>query len=83
MTSVMPFTGRSGDLPIGNFNAQGYRTKSWTTKAGTFHGGGGPTALGLGALMQTKGLVEALVLTVVLDAGVIGPATFPRRWCWC
>jgi hypothetical protein len=33
--------------------------------------------------MQTKGLVEVLVLTVVLDVGVIGPATFPRRWCWC
>jgi hypothetical protein len=26
--------------------------------------------------MQTKGLVEVLVLTVVLDVGVIGPATF-------
>ena len=39
-------------------------------------GEGWPTALGLGALMQTKGLMEVVVLTVVLDAGLIGPATF-------
>jgi Kef-type K+ transport system membrane component KefB len=35
-----------------------------------------PTALGLGALMQTKGLMEVLVLTVMLDAGLIAPVTF-------
>jgi Kef-type K+ transport system membrane component KefB len=39
-------------------------------------GEGWPTALGLGALMQTKGLMEVVVLTVVLDGGLIGPATF-------
>jgi len=28
-----------------------------------------PTALGLGALLQTKGLMEVIVLTILLDAG--------------
>ncbi len=35
-----------------------------------------PAALALGALMQTKGLMEVVVLTVLLDAGIIGPAAF-------
>jgi Kef-type K+ transport system membrane component KefB len=35
-----------------------------------------PTALALGALMQTKGLIEVVVLTILLDAGVIGPPAF-------
>ena len=39
-------------------------------------GEGWPTALGLGALMQTKGLMEVLVLTVMLDAGLIAAGHF-------
>ena len=39
-------------------------------------GEGWPTALVLGALMQTKGLMEVVVLTVLLDAGLIGPGIF-------
>jgi Kef-type K+ transport system membrane component KefB len=35
-----------------------------------------PTALGLGALLQTKGLMEVVVLTVLLDAGLIAPPAF-------
>jgi Kef-type K+ transport system membrane component KefB len=35
-----------------------------------------PAALALGALMQTKGLMEVVVLTILLDAGIIGPAAF-------
>lgn len=35
-----------------------------------------PTALGLGALMQTKGLMEVVVLTVLLEAGLVAPVTF-------
>jgi hypothetical protein len=30
----------------------------------------------LGALMQTKGLMEVVVLTVLLEAGLIAPVTF-------
>ena len=30
----------------------------------------------LGALVQTKGLMEVVVLAVLLDAGLIGPAAF-------
>jgi Kef-type K+ transport system membrane component KefB len=33
-------------------------------------------ALALGALMQTKGLMEVVVLTILLDASVVSPATF-------
>jgi len=35
-----------------------------------------PTALGLGALLQTKGLMEVIVLTILLDAGVLSPNVF-------
>jgi Kef-type K+ transport system membrane component KefB len=33
-------------------------------------------ALALGALVQAKGLMEVVVLTVLLDAGLIGPTVF-------
>jgi Kef-type K+ transport system membrane component KefB len=33
-------------------------------------------ALALGALMQTKGLMEVVVLTILLDAAIVSPATF-------
>jgi Kef-type K+ transport system membrane component KefB len=33
-------------------------------------------AMALGALMQTKGLMEIVVLTILKDAGVIGAAAF-------
>jgi len=35
-----------------------------------------PEALALGALMQTKGLMEVVVLAVLLDAGLIGAPVF-------
>jgi len=35
-----------------------------------------PFSLGLGALLQTKGLMEVVVLTVLSDAGVISPRVF-------
>jgi Kef-type K+ transport system membrane component KefB len=35
-----------------------------------------PIALGLGALLQTKGLMEVIVLTILLDAGVISDTVF-------
>jgi Kef-type K+ transport system membrane component KefB len=35
-----------------------------------------PLALGLGALLQTKGLMELIVLTVLLDAGIISANVF-------
>ncbi len=35
-----------------------------------------PNGLALGCLMQTKGLMEVLVLAVMADAGLIGPAVF-------
>jgi len=35
-----------------------------------------PTALGLGALLQTKGLMEVIVLTILLDAGIISANVF-------
>ena len=34
------------------------------------------TALGLGALLQTKGLMEVIVLTILLDAGIISANVF-------
>jgi Kef-type K+ transport system membrane component KefB len=33
-------------------------------------------ALGLGALLQTKGLMEVVVLTILLDVGIISPNVF-------
>ena len=43
-----------------------------------------PPALGLCALIQTRGLMEVLALPVVLDAGLIAPATFSALvpWLW-
>jgi Kef-type K+ transport system membrane component KefB len=35
-----------------------------------------PHALGLGALLQTKGLMEVIVLTTLLDAGIISGSVF-------
>jgi Kef-type K+ transport system membrane component KefB len=35
-----------------------------------------PTALGLGALVQTKGLMELIVLTILLDRGIIATNMF-------
>jgi Kef-type K+ transport system membrane component KefB len=35
-----------------------------------------PFALGLGALLQTKGLMEVIVLTVLLDIGIISSGVF-------
>jgi Kef-type K+ transport system membrane component KefB len=35
-----------------------------------------PFALGLGALLQTKGLMEVIVLTVLLDSGIISSGVF-------
>jgi Kef-type K+ transport system membrane component KefB len=35
-----------------------------------------PNALGLGALLQTKGLMEVIVLTILLDAGIISVNVF-------
>ena len=35
-----------------------------------------PFALGLGALLQTKGLMEVIVLTVLLDSGIISANVF-------
>lgn len=35
-----------------------------------------PIALGLGALLQTKGLMEVIVLTILLDAGIISANVF-------
>ena len=35
-----------------------------------------PSALAMGALMQTKGLMEVVVLSMLLDAGLIGKSVF-------
>jgi Kef-type K+ transport system membrane component KefB len=35
-----------------------------------------PFALGLGALLQTKGLMELIVLTILLDAKIVSPNVF-------
>ena len=35
-----------------------------------------PTAIGLGALVQTKGLMELIVLTILLDRGIIATNVF-------
>jgi len=44
--------------------------------ASRFTGESWPTALGLGALLQTKGLMEVIVLTILLDAGIISANVF-------
>jgi Kef-type K+ transport system membrane component KefB len=44
--------------------------------AARFTGASWPTALGLGALLQTKGLMEVIVLTILLDAGIISANVF-------
>jgi K+:H+ antiporter len=44
--------------------------------AARFTGESWPTALGLGALLQTKGLMEVIVLTILLDAGIISANVF-------
>ena len=47
-----------------------------TAVAARLTGASWPFALGLGALLQTKGLMEVIVLTVLLDAGIISTNVF-------
>jgi Kef-type K+ transport system membrane component KefB len=47
-----------------------------TALAARLVGEGWPMALGLGALLQTKGLMEVIVLTILRDAGIISAAVF-------
>jgi Kef-type K+ transport system membrane component KefB len=47
-----------------------------TVVAARFFGEKWPVALCLGSLLQTKGLTELIVLTVVLDAHIISPRIF-------
>jgi Kef-type K+ transport system membrane component KefB len=47
-----------------------------TAVAARLAGASWPFALGLGALLQTKGLMEVIVLTVLLDAGIISANVF-------
>lgn len=47
-----------------------------TAIAARLAGASWPFALGLGALLQTKGLMEVIVLTVLLDAGIISATVF-------
>lgn len=47
-----------------------------TAVAARLTGASWPFALGLGALLQTKGLMEVIVLTIVLDAGIISTNVF-------
>ena len=35
-----------------------------------------PTALGIGALMNSRGLMELIIINIGLDRGIIGPALF-------
>ncbi len=47
-----------------------------TAVAARLTGASWPFALGLGALLQTKGLMEVIVLTVLLDAGIVSTNVF-------
>jgi Kef-type K+ transport system membrane component KefB len=47
-----------------------------TAVAARLAGASWPFALGLGALLQTKGLMEVVVLTILLDAGIISANIF-------
>jgi Kef-type K+ transport system membrane component KefB len=47
-----------------------------TAVAARLVGASWPFALGLGALLQTKGLMEVIVLTILLDAGIISANVF-------
>ena len=47
-----------------------------TAVAARLFGASWPFALGLGALLQTKGLMEVIVLTILLDAGIISTNVF-------
>jgi Kef-type K+ transport system membrane component KefB len=47
-----------------------------TALAARFVGESWPDALGLGALLQTKGLMEVIVLTILLDEGLISVNVF-------
>ncbi|MGH6794814.1 MAG: cation:proton antiporter, partial [Methylocella sp.] len=47
-----------------------------TAVAARLTGASWPFALGLGALLQTKGLMEVIVLTVLLDSGIISANVF-------
>lgn len=47
-----------------------------TAVAARLFGAPWPFALGLGALLQTKGLMEVIVLTILLDAGIISANVF-------
>ncbi len=47
-----------------------------TAIAARLNGEPWPFALGLGSLLQSKGLTELIVLTILLDAGIISPKIF-------
>jgi Kef-type K+ transport system membrane component KefB len=47
-----------------------------TAVAARLAGASWPFALGLGALLQTKGMMEVIVLTILLDAGIISANVF-------
>ena len=47
-----------------------------TALAGRAAGESWPNALGLGALLQTKGLMEVIVLTILVDGGIISTNVF-------
>jgi Kef-type K+ transport system membrane component KefB len=47
-----------------------------TALAARIAGESWPDALGLGALLQTKGLMEVIVLTILRDAGIISSNVF-------
>jgi Kef-type K+ transport system membrane component KefB len=47
-----------------------------TAVAARLVGASWPFAFGLGALLQTKGLMEVIVLTILLDAGIISANVF-------
>jgi Kef-type K+ transport system membrane component KefB len=47
-----------------------------TAAAARLNGEAWPVALGLGSLLQSKGLTELIVLTILLDAQIISPRIF-------
>ena len=47
-----------------------------TAVAARMNGEAWSVALGLGSLLQSKGLTELIVLTILLDAGIVSPRIF-------
>jgi len=47
-----------------------------TAAAARLNGEAWPVAFGLGSLLQSKGLTELIVLTILLDARIISPRIF-------